>query len=249
MRSIVAPSILASDFARLAEEAASMKKCGADWLHVDCMDGHFVRNLTIGPPIVAALRKHTDLFLDVHLMVTDPGAWVDELAAGGADGVTFHLECFAPVPYPPDAAFRLPDAGELAAAGDLLRRVRAAGMRAGLALRPLTPLAAAMPLLTAGAADMLLAMTVEPGFGGQAFMPDVMGKVAAARAAFPALDIQVDGGLSPKTIDAAAAAGANVIVAGSAVFGAADRAATVALLRASVEREQLAGGFEPVSGK
>ncbi len=208
----VAPSILSADFARLADEAARMEQAGADWLHVDVMDGHFVPNLTIGAPVVKALRRVTKLPLDCHLMIDEPARYTPDFLEAGADGITFHVE----------------------AQGDpraTARAIRAGGARAGLALRPKTPVDAALELLDE--LDMVLVMTVEPGFGGQAYMPDMEPKLRALAAAIGErpIDIQVDGGLTPNTVGHAAGAGANVIVAGSAVFRAPDATEAVAALR------------------
>lgn len=211
-----------------------MEKCGTEYLHVDCMDGHFVPNLTIGPPVVKSLRKHTPLFLDCHLMVSNPGQWVEELAAAGANGVTFHIECFCATPYDKDEpgpyVGRQTEA-EMEGARALAKKIRSLGMKAGIALRPRTPVSAVKVLLDEGLIDMLLAMTVEPGFGGQKFMESVMDKVAEARKLYPELDIEVDGGISPKTVAKAVNAGANVLVAGSAIFGAEDAKEVVDTLR------------------
>ncbi len=213
----IAPSILAADFARLAEAADAVADT-ADWLHVDVMDNHFVPNLTIGRPVVESLRKATSLPLDCHLMIDDPDRWAAGYAEAGAGNVTFHAE----------------------AARDVVqtaRGIRAAGSRAGLALKPATAFDDYRDVL--GEFDMLLVMTVEPGFGGQEFMADMMPKVVQARRFLRDNDmqlwIQVDGGVAPETIEECARAGADVFVAGSAVYGAHDPAKAVAALRAQAE--------------
>ncbi len=223
MTTQIAPSILAADYARLAEEAAEVAAV-ADWLHVDVMDGHFVPNLTIGLPVVESLLKHTGVPLDCHLMVSDPDRWAPEYAEAGAKNVTIHAEAAsAPV--------------------RTLRMIRAAGARAGLAVNPGTAIEPYADLI--GEVDMLLVMTVEPGFGGQHFLELVLPKVARARQLIARhggeIWLQVDGGVSDETIERCAEAGADVFVAGTAVFGTEDPVAAIAHLRAKADAVAAAG--------
>jgi ribulose-phosphate 3-epimerase len=213
----IAPSILSADFARLADDVAAISD-DADWVHVDVMDNHFVPNLTLGLPVVESLLKHTGLPLDCHLMIEDPDRWAPGFAEAGAGNVTFHAEAA-------DAPIRL------------ARTLRAAGARAGLALKPATPIEPYADLL--GEIDMLLVMTVEPGFGGQPFLDAVLPKVRRARELVRdgehRIWIQVDGGVDENTIEACANAGADVFVAGSAVYRGDDPSAVVRRLRERAE--------------
>jgi ribulose-phosphate 3-epimerase len=222
----ISPSILAADFARLADEAAAVAST-ADWLHVDVMDGHFVPNLTVGLPVVQALLKAAALPIDCHLMIDDPDQHAASYAQAGARSVTIHAEAArAPV--------------------RTLRAIRAEGARAGLGINPSTPVETFADLLPE--LDMLLLMTVEPGFGGQQFLDIVLSKIRRARAMLSAAGLgeiwlQVDGGVSEETIERCAEAGADVFVAGSAVYGAADPALAARNLREQAERATAQAGW------
>lgn len=214
MKILISPSILASDFSRLGEEAQRMQSAGADWLHIDVMDGHFVPNITLGAPIVKSLRKRSDLVFDVHLMISDPLKYVGDFAAAGADIITFHAECDNET-------------------DEVIDKIHSLGCKAGLAVKPGTDADAVLPYLEK--LEMVLVMTVEPGFGGQSFMHETMPKLKQIRDVCKAkeLDVclQVDGGIAEKTVGIAAQNGANVFVAGSAVFGSDDPKAAVSMLR------------------
>ncbi|MGG3893430.1 ribulose-phosphate 3-epimerase [Geobacillus stearothermophilus] len=210
----IVPSILSADFARLAEEIRSVEEGGADWLHVDVMDGRFVPNITIGPPVVAAIRPVTKLPLDVHLMIADPDRYIPAFAKAGADIISVHAEACVHLHR-------------------TIHFIKEQGVKAGVVLNPHTPVETIRHVIAD--VDLVLLMTVNPGFGGQAFIPSVVPKIReVARLAGEqnkALDIEVDGGVNAKTAPLCAEAGANVLVAGSAIYNEADRAAAIRALR------------------
>jgi ribulose-phosphate 3-epimerase len=211
---LVAPSLLAADFARLGEEVAAIEKAGADWLHLDIMDGHFVPNISFGPVIVKALRKHTKMPFDVHLMIAPVDPFLAAFRDAGADHIMFHPEA-GPHPH------------------RTLQAIRALGCKAGLVLNPGTPIAHVEPLIDL--LDIILVMSVNPGFGGQKFIDSQLGRIAALRAMVDAsgreIRLEVDGGIDAVTAPRCIAAGADTFVAGTAVFGAPDYRAAIEAIR------------------
>ena len=223
---MIAPSILSADFSRLGEEIRAVEIAGADIIHIDVMDGHFVPNITIGPLIVAAARRVTDLPLDVHLMINEPDKYIPSFVAAGADWITVHVETCLHLQK-------------------TLSSIKEAGKKAGAVLNPATSLTTLDYVLDM--VDVVMVMSVNPGFGGQSFIPSSLQKIRRLRALLdqvnPEAGIEVDGGVGPNTIGAIAEAGANIFVAGSAIYGQSDYRAVIAAIKQSAEQYTLGGSY------
>jgi len=206
---LIAPSILSADFSRLGEEIKLVEKAGADWIHVDVMDGVFVPNITIGPLVIKAVKPLTDLLFDVHLMIDDPVRYVDQFAASGADLITFHVEACQN-------------------SGEVIEKIRKNGKKAGISISPGTPVTAIRGVLDK--VDLVLVMTVKPGFSGQSFMAECLEKIGEIRKNYTGY-VQVDGGINEETARAAVTAGSDILVAGTAVFGEKDYAEAIKKLK------------------
>ncbi len=212
----VCPSILSADFAQLADELAQVRAAGVKMVHLDVMDGHFVPNITIGPPVIAKLRKHSDLVFDGHLMISEPDEYAERFVEAGVNNLTFHIE----VAKQPEK---------------LIEKLHSWGCTAGITLNPGTPVEAIKEV--APLCDMVLVMTVEPGFGGQSFMQDAAKKIIKVREIVgPDIRVEVDGGIDAQTTPIVVGYGADTLVAGNAIFGQADRVAAIEALRAAAKR-------------
>jgi len=222
----IAPSILSADFARLGEEVREVDQAGADWIHIDVMDGHFVPNITIGPDVIQALRPHSDLPFDVHLMIAPTDPYLEAFAEAGADILTVHAEAGAHLHR-------------------TIQHIKSLGKKAGVALNPGTPAQSVQPLL--GEIDLVLVMTVNPGFGGQSFIPGQLDKIRELRARIDAsgraIDLEVDGGINKTLAPRAVAAGADALVAGSATFSGGDYGENIAALRGAPSAAGRAAAF------